>query len=125
MAKGDYSIFFQDTSFGKGGLSICRRMSLNYTFFLSNTQWILDYCCCFSSRKILRKVGVKWKLCSPWHVFFASWSGYREGKCITREMDPGRAQLAQNESLDVFAVSVIQHLDSKHMSVMLRCGVNT
>lgn len=53
------------------------------------------------------KVDIKWKLSSPWHVFFASWSYYWEGKCITREIDPGRAWLTQNESLDAFALSVI------------------
>ena len=71
------------------------------------------------------KIGVKRKLSSPWHVFFATWSDYREGKCIAREMDPGRAQLTQNERLDVFALSVIQHLDGKHMSVMLQYGIDT
>lgn len=71
------------------------------------------------------KVGIKWKLSSSWHVFFATWLDYRESKCITREMDSGRAQLTQNESLDMFALSVIQHLDGKHMSVMLQCGIDT
>lgn len=71
------------------------------------------------------EVGIKWKLSSSWHMFFATCLDYREGKCITREMDPGRAQLTQNESLDMFALSVIQHLDGKHMSVMLQYGIDT
>lgn len=41
----------------------------------------------FSPPKALMKVGIKWK----WHVFFATWFDYREGRFITREVDPGRA----------------------------------
>lgn len=70
------------------------------------------------------KVGINWKLSSPWHVFFASWSDDREGTCTTREMGPGRAQLTRSESSDAFALSVIQHLDGKRVSVMLRHGID-
>lgn len=58
-------------------------IAYNDLFFLSTSQCVSG-CCRFSSLKIFMKVGREWRLPSPWHVFPASWSGYCEGKCITR-----------------------------------------